>query len=224
MSRTATIIGVTGLIGGHLWQALKKEEYFSTIRLLVRRPFQHTDPKTEVKLVDFSDHESLKLGIDGSDVVFCAIGTTRQKVNGNKEVYRKIDFDIVVKSAQLTKETGCENYLFVSSVGASSRSANFYLKLKGEVEDAVKAIELASVSAFRPSMLLGFRKEKRKGEGIVKELMQATSFAFIGGLKKYRAVEVSDVAKTMVWAAKKAKPGFKTYEYDEMMMVKIANK
>jgi hypothetical protein len=73
-------------------------------------------------------------------------------------------------------------------------------------------------------MLLGFRKEKRKGEGIVKELMQATSFAFIGGLKKYRAVEVSDVAKTMVWAAKKAKPGFKTYEYDEMMMVKIANK
>src|SRR3989337_2050316 len=115
-SKTATIIVATGLIGSHLWDLLKKDTYYQTIRLLVRRPLEHNDPKTEVKLIDFRDWESFKLGIYVTDAVFCAVGTTQQKTGGNKEAYRQVDYDIAVRAAQFCKETGCENYLLVSSV------------------------------------------------------------------------------------------------------------
>jgi uncharacterized protein YbjT (DUF2867 family) len=161
-AKTATIIGSTGLIGSYLLKHLKKHDSFSTIRLLVRRPVQNDHPKVQVKLIDFNDHESFKLGIDGSDVVFCAIGTTQAKVKGDKEAYRKVDYDIPVKAARFCKETGCSQFLLVSSIGADSKSKNFYLQLKGEVEDAIKQISLESVSIFRPSLLLGNRKETRR--------------------------------------------------------------
>ena len=38
-TKIATIIGATGLIGIHLLQQLQKDDYFTTIRVLVRRPF-----------------------------------------------------------------------------------------------------------------------------------------------------------------------------------------
>ena len=139
----ATVIGATGLIGGYLLELLLKDDHFDSVRVLVRRPFQPDHPKLEKKLVDFTDAESFRLALEGSDVVFCSIGTTQKKVKGDKEAYRKIDYDITVNAARFCKLNGCETFVFVSSVGASSKSKNFYLKLKGEIEDAVKAIGLS---------------------------------------------------------------------------------
>jgi uncharacterized protein YbjT (DUF2867 family) len=217
--RIATIIGATGLIGNHLLQMLQKDDYFTTVRVLVRRPFSHTNYKTEVKLVDFTDHESFKLGIDGSHTVFCSIGTTQQKVKGDKTAYRKIDYDIAVNAAKFCKETGCHNFLLVSSVGANSDSNNFYLKLKGEIENAVKAINLRCISVFRPSMFLGIRKEKRTVEQIGQAAMQAFSFVLLGKLNKYKPIHAQEVAAAMLQISKKEMPGFSLYQYQDMKKV-----
>lgn len=211
--KRATLIGATGLIGSHLLSLLQDDDSFSTIRLLVRRPFQNHHPKTEVKLIDFEDAESFKLGIEQSEVVFCTIGTTQQKTNGDKEAYRKVDYDIAVKAAKYCKETGCENFVLVSSVGANAQSKNFYLRLKGEIEEAVSAIGLSSVSFFRPSMLLGNRKEKRSIEKIGQKAMQLFSIALPA---KYRPIPAQEVAAAMVWAAKNQWGGLHIYEYKEI--------
>jgi uncharacterized protein YbjT (DUF2867 family) len=208
--KTATIIGVTGLIGNYLYELLKQDENFDIIRLIVRRPFQHTDIKTEVKLVDFSDAESFQLALEGSDVVFCAIGTTQKKVKGDKTAYRKVDYDIAVNAARFCKMTGCSTFILVSSVGANSKSNNFYLKLKGEVEDAIKAVGLRSVHIMRPSMLIGDRKEFRFGEKIGTPVMKAISFLLPS---KYKPVHGRDVAKAMMIVSKKNEEGFFVYEY-----------
>ena len=84
IERVATIIGSTGLIGSHLTSLLQNNDHFQTVRLIVRRPVNKGHKKTEVKLVDFEDHESFKLSIEGSHTVFCAVGTTQQKVKGDK--------------------------------------------------------------------------------------------------------------------------------------------
>ncbi|MFN2457825.1 MAG: NAD(P)H-binding protein [Chitinophagaceae bacterium] len=215
-TKTATVIGATGLIGSYLVKLLQTDDYFQTVRLLVRRPVATNDPKTEVKLIDFKDEESYKLGINESDVVFCAVGTTQQKVKGDKEAYRKVDYDIPVKAAQFCKETGCSVFLLVSSVGASSKNSNFYLKLKGEAEDGVKETDIKSVSVFRPSILLGERNENRPGETIGKVFMQFFSFALINNWKKYRPIHAKEVAAAMLQAAKKVNEGFAVYEYDEI--------
>ncbi|HEV7621470.1 MAG TPA: NAD(P)H-binding protein, partial [Flavisolibacter sp.] len=214
--KTATVIGSTGLIGSHIVTLLEADNYFQRVRLLVRRPVQTNDPKTEAKLIDFNDRESFKLGIDGSDIVFCAVGTTQKKVKGDKSAYRKVDHDIPVNAALFCKETNCFNFAFVSSVGANSQSKNFYLQLKGEVEDAIKAIKIPCTSVFRPSMLLGNRKEFRFGEVIGQPLMQLFSFALAGKWRKYKPAHANDVARAMVNAAKQGKFGYTVYEYDEI--------
>jgi uncharacterized protein YbjT (DUF2867 family) len=211
--KTATIIGVTGLIGGYLYKLLKEEKSFDTIRLIVRWPMRKENDRTEIKLIDFNDAESLLLAISGSDVVFCTVGTTQRKVKGDKEAYRKVDYDIPVKAARFCKMMECETFVLVSAVGANSKSGNFYLKLKGEVEDAVKKVGLKSVHIMRPSMLLGDRKEFRLGEKIGKGVMTAFSFLIPS---KYKPVHARDVAKAMIAASKENKKGFFVYEYKEI--------
>ncbi|MEI9913105.1 MAG: NAD(P)H-binding protein [Bacteroidota bacterium] len=218
--KTATIIGVTGLIGDHLYELLKKDKSFDTIRLIVRRPIPKDDPRTEIKLVDFSDAESLQLAIDGSDIVFCTVGTTQRKVKGDKEAYRKVDYNIPVSAARFCKATGCETFVLVSAIGANSKSSNFYLKLKGEVEDAVKETGLRSVHIMRPSMLLGDRKEFRLGEKIGKVVMSGLSFLIPS---KYKAIHAGKVAEAMVAVAKKNKEGFFVYGYKEILLEPVSS-
>jgi len=199
MGKTATIIGATGLIGNFLVEELLEETYFETVRILVRRPVEYTHPKLEKKIVDFTDTDSLLVALDGSDSVFCTIGTTNKKVKGDKEAYRKIDHDIPVRLARACKESGCRKFILVSSIGANSKSSNFYLRLKGEVEDAIKKIDIPSVHILQPSMLLGTRNESRPAEKLARLIMRATS-VFIPA--SYRAIHAKDVARKMVTVAK----------------------
>lgn len=214
--KIATIVGATGMIGNYLLEALLQDDYFSTVRILVRRPYQKSDPKMEVKLVDFTDAESFKLALEGSDTIFCCIGTTQKNVKGDNDLYRKIDFDIPLKAAKFGKEVGCEKFLIVTAVGADNHSRTFYLKLKGELENAIGLAGIATVHVFQPSMLLGERKEKRTGESLLQGSMKLISGVFFGSLRKFKAIHGKTVAKAMQRAAKKNDKGFFIYTYDEM--------
>ncbi len=212
----ATLIGATGLIGSHLLELLLKDDHFDPVRILVRRPFEQEHSKLEKKLVNFADKESFHLALEGSDVIFCAIGTTQKKVKGDKVEYRKIDHDIAVNAAQLGKLCGCETFILVSAIGANSKSSNFYLKLKGEVEDAVRSAGLRSVHIMRPSMLLGDRKEFRLGEKIGTPIMRALSFLLPS---RYKPIQARDVAKAMTAVVKKNEEGVFIHSYKEIKNV-----
>jgi uncharacterized protein YbjT (DUF2867 family) len=213
---TATVIGATGLIGSHLVELLQQDHSFKTIRALVRRPVSFAYSKVEMKLINFDDHESMKLAIDGSDVLFCAAGTTQKKVKGNKAAYRKVDYDIPVNAARFCVETGCSHFSLVSSVGANSKSNNFYLRLKGEVEDTIQQFPIQSIAIFRPSVLLGKRAEVRLGEKLGGFFMSFFAFLLLGKWEKYRPIEAEYVAKAMVQTAKEQKPGIEVYESNEI--------
>jgi len=209
----ATIIGATGLVGSQLLSELLNDPFFKTVRILIRRPLEISHTKLEKKIVDFNDSDSILVALSNSDVVFCTIGTTQKKVKGDKAIYRKIDFDIPLKIARFCKITRCEKFILVSSVGANSKSNNFYLQLKGEVEDAIISVGIYSLHIMRPSLLLGDRKESRLGENISKIVM--TSFSFLIP-SKYKAIQSKDVAKAMAVLAKKNEEGIFVHEYREI--------
>ena len=214
IEKIATIVGATGMIGNYLLETLLKDDNFTTVRIIVRRPYPKTDPKMEVKLVDFNDAESFKLALEESDTIFCCIGTTQKNVKGDNSLYRKIDYDIPLKAARFGKEAGCEKFIIITSVGADSHSSTFYLKLKGELEKAIHSLGLETVHIFQPSMLLGERKEKRTGERILQGSMKLISGLFFGRLQKFKAIHGRTVAKAMLNAAKKEEKGFFRYTYD----------
>jgi len=214
--KTAVVLGATGLIGQHLVQELLQNDFFSKVRILVRRPLTLNHPKADIQVVNFNDEKDIAAKIDIGDVIFCCIGTTRKKVKGNKTEYRKVDYDIPIITARLGVQHGFNQFLMVSAIGANPVAANFYLQLKGCIEEDVTALPFESIHIFRPSLLLGKREEFRLGEQIGTVIVKVFSFLLIGAWRKYKPFNAADVAKAMVAAANKEIAGVHMYEYDEM--------
>jgi uncharacterized protein YbjT (DUF2867 family) len=215
-TNTATLIGATGLIGSHLLKQLISDNGFEQVRLIVRRPVEFEYPGIDIKIIDFEDQSAYEQAIAGSSVVFCTVGTTQQKVGGDLDAYRKIDHDIPVNAATHCKNTGCETFILVSSVGAELRSRTFYLKLKGEVEYHLKKMDFNSLYIMQPSMLLGHRKEFRMGERIMQVVMKLVSGMLIGDTAKFKPIHVQQVASAMIAAAKQKNPGVHIWTYADM--------
>ncbi len=210
----AAVIGASGLIGGHIVNILAKQDHFQEVVILVRKNIPVSSPKIRQVIVDFEDYKQFQQAMEGCEIVFCSVGTTQAKVKGDMQAYRKVDYDIPVNAARFASDLGCRHFLLVSSVGADANSSNFYLKLKGEVENEISAFVLPAFSVFRPSMLLGQRSEFRLGERIGQFLMKALSFLIPS---KYKPIEAADVALAMVNASLKPSITGKTiFEYKEM--------
>lgn len=208
------VLGASGLIGSHLVDLLINDNNTDKIFLLLRKPLNITHPKVEERIIDFVNIIAFKNSVPAVDTIFCCIGTTQKQVKGDNALYRKIDFDIPVNVARFCVEKGTAKFFLVSAVGANSKSSNFYLKLKGEVEEAIAALPFQSVHFMRPSVLLGKRKEFRLGEKIAQVMMQAFSLLIPSIYKPIQAVQV---AKAMIIADKSDKAGVNIYEFKEMV-------
>ena len=212
--KEVTLFGGTGLIGSLLLDILIKDNNYHKINVVTRKSISLSHKKIKIHIIDFSDSKFYSQTLRNSQIVFASIGTTQSKVKGNKESYRKIDFDIIYNIAKACKENNIENFSFVSSSGANIKSNNFYLKLKGEIENSILNLNLSSTSVFRPSLLLGKRKENRYGEKIAQLIMPFLSFLMPS---KYKPIKAALVAKSMVNISKSIQPGFKIYHYKEII-------
>lgn len=194
--KTALLFGATGLTGRYVYHYLLKELQYSRIRVFTRSPFLLNNPKVENIVIDFDDPSSYKNQIAG-DVLFCCLGTTRRKA-GSRENFRKVDFEYVARIAEVAEKTGVKKFLVISSVGADSESKNYYLRVKGEMENFLIHTAIPQVVILRPSLLLGRREEFRFGEEIGKQIYSFLKFLFVGPLRRYRGIHAKTVARAMV--------------------------
>ena len=93
------------------------------------------------------------------------------------------------------------------------------MRVKGEVEEEVSRLPFNAVQIFRPSLLTGDRKESRENETFANALMKLVSFAMVGGLRRYRAIEAKTVAQAMLSAAKQQKSGVTIYESEQIQIL-----
>jgi uncharacterized protein YbjT (DUF2867 family) len=218
MGQIATLIGATGLVGGEILKCLLADDRYAVVRLVGRRSLQMDHPKLEEHVIDLADQQALEQAIAGSETVFVSVGTTNRKVRGDKEAYRKVDFDIPVNAARAAAKYGVYGFALVSAVGADpDNNYNFYIKLKGVTEETVAEQMIPQTLVFRPSLLMGHRTEKRTAERIAQFLMPFVNLFLTGKLKRYRGIEASDVAKAMVTAACTEPKGIRFFEYAGMM-------
>jgi uncharacterized protein YbjT (DUF2867 family) len=196
--RKVILLGASGLIGAEILNLIIADDDFDEVLLLSRRILEAESPKVKQHIVDFADSNSFCSHFQDYHTVFCAIGTTRKK-SPDLKIYRKVDFDIPVNAIQCAEKHGVNSFFLVSSIGAEASSKNFYLKIKGEVEDVLLTSQIASKAVFRPSLLLGKRNERRFGERVAKFIMPLLNFLIP---KRYRAIHAKDVAKAMVNVAK----------------------
>jgi len=211
--KQVTLFGATGLIGSYLLEFLLKDSDIHLINVVGRNPFHLQHDKINNIVIDFEDVSSISNSITGSEAVFVSIGTTMSKVNGDKIKYKSVDFDIIFNIANACKQKNINQFIYVSSLGANSNSSNFYLRLKGEIDEAVAKLNLNSTSVFRPSVLLGKRNESRPGEKIMQFVMPLLDFMIPSNSK---AIKAEDVAKSMLNTTKNYKSGLHIYQYNQI--------
>ena len=214
MSNVA-VFGSTGLIGSNLLKYLENDTYFSKVNVITRKPIHFKNSKFKNIVIDFSDINSIQNSLKNSQIVFVSIGTTQSKVNWDLKKYKKIDYEIPINIAKAAKKLNIKKYLIVSSAGADINAKGFYLSLKGQIESDIIKIGIKNTYIFRPSLLLGARKENRVGEKIAQVIMPLFSFLLP---KKYRPIKSEYVAKSMINLSKTNINSVKIYHYEDIIL------
>jgi uncharacterized protein YbjT (DUF2867 family) len=214
--KKAVVFGASGFIGSHILDELLNNPDYGQVTVVVRKNLEIHHPKLKMVTGDYNSLRSVKESIV-ADEIFIALGTTKKHTPDEKEYY-KVDHDYPVLAAKIAKDNGAGSVFVVSSIGANAKSNVFYIRTKGEMERDIIALDYAHTNIFRPSMLLGDRKENRPMEKIFMNIWSAISPVLVGeNLKRYRGIDGKDVARAMVKAAKNKSEKVKIYQWKEMM-------
>jgi uncharacterized protein YbjT (DUF2867 family) len=189
MTHRIALIGATGLIGGHVAR-LGGDSFHA----LVRRPSGRDGPETVAPPADWP---RLVAGLD-ADVAVSALGTTWRK-SGSEGAFRAVDFDMVVDFATAARGAGVRQMIIVSSVGADPNSRTFYLRVKGEMEQALRALGFDRLDILRPGLLRGDRgPERRLGERVGILLSPLVNLVLRGRLDRFAAIDAETVARAIL--------------------------
>jgi len=214
--KTAVVAGASGLIGKELVQKLINSDHYRRIYVLSRKKSGLVNNKIVELVIDFEKMDQLKFD-EPVDDVFCTLGTTMKQA-GSRENFKKVDYEYVVALANLGKLSGASKFLVVSAMGANSKSAVFYNKVKGMTEERLISIGVNQLVIFRPSLLLGDRPEKRFAERLSGFFMIAFNFLIPDN---YKAIQAEKVADCMLKMALKSTEKVLIVKSGEMLRHKL---
>lgn len=201
------VLGATGLIGQQLLHQLLNEPSCQQIWVVGRTPPQLASTPLaqgkihfiQAQIDEFSTpalHQQLPNNLTH---LFCCLGSTL-KAAGSKQQFIAIDQQAVINFAkgQIAAQPTPPHFLLVSALGANSRSWFFYNRVKGELEDHLKQLSLASLHLFHPCLLLGQRTHKRALEDFCQRVFVPAAALFNGPLLRVRPISGETVAKAML--------------------------
>ena len=199
------LAGATGLTGEHLLDRLLNEPTISRVLAPSRRPLaEHPHLENPV-----GDAAAFLPQLNGRvDIAYCCLGTTIKQA-GSEAAFRAVDLDMVVAFAKRAREMGARHLIVISAIGADPKSSVFYNRVKGEMEQALRAQDWPQLTICRPSLLLGERSEPRLGEQLA-----APFSKLIPG--KYRGIEACQLARAMWRLALEEQDGVRVIESDEL--------
>ena len=199
------LAGATGLTGEHLLDRLLNEPTVSRVLAPTRRALA-AHPHLENPVGDLN---TLLPSLGGRvDIAFCCLGTTVKQA-GSQDAFKAVDLDLVVAFAKRARELGARHLLVISAVNADTRSSVFYSRIKGEMEQALRAQDWPQLTIARPSLLVGNRPETRWAEQLAAPIAK-----LIPG--KYGAIEACQLARALWRLALEEQDGECIVESDEL--------
>jgi uncharacterized protein YbjT (DUF2867 family) len=198
------MIGATGLVGSSAARRLLEQGW--AVEALLRRPSGIVHANWREHVAPSGEWPEIVSSLQ-PDAAVSALGTTMRQA-GSKEAFRAVDFDSVVAFAAAAAAAGAPRMVTVSSVGADPRSANFYLRAKGEMEAALAAIGFARLDILQPGLLRGTRGgDRRLGERIGIALSPAVNLVPRGRLDRFAAIDAEIVAAAVAGALRRSEAG-----------------
>lgn len=207
----ALIIGATGATGKDLVTQLLADDTYSQVHCFVRKPLTLTHPKLHAHVVDFETPEAWADLLRG-DVAFSCLGTTLA-VAGSKEAQWRVDYDYQYNFAKHCRNNGVPTFVLVSAAGAKAPSKLFYNRMKGQLEDAIKALGFSCLLIFQPSVLIRSNSD-RGGENFTVKVIAFLNK--LGLFKRYRPMPTAILAQKMRKEVATAPKGVHTFTLDEI--------
>lgn len=208
----ALVIGATGAVGKDLVEQLAALESFEQVDIFVRRGVNFPSPKVVTHVVDFDYPETWHPLLKG-DVLFSCLGTTL-KAAGSQAAQWKVDHTYQLEAARAACANGVPTYVLVSSIGADARSKVFYTKMKGALDDAVKALGFEGCFILRPPSLI------RKGSNRLGEKVGVAVLKFlnaIGILRSLAPMPTEQVAAAMIRLAQSGRKGYAIFNPKDIL-------
>lgn len=201
------------MIGRRLLEMLLDDPSVGKVHVLVRRSLGVAHPKLTEWLTDLVTLPEDDTPFRSSDL-YISFGSTIAKA-GSKEAFRGIDLDMPLRVAKRARQAGAIRCMLVSAVGADKDSMIFYSRIKGELEEGLKALAFPSLHIFRPSILLGDRRESRPAEAIGIWIGRWQHRFFPGLIGTWSAMPDDLLAEAMIAAARSGKEGTYIHHYRE---------
>ena len=209
----ALIIGATGATGKDLLSQPLADDTYSELHCFVRKPLTLTHPKLHAHVVDFETPEAWADLLRG-DVAFSCLGTTLA-VAGSKEAQWRVDYDYQYNFAKHCRNNGVPTFVLVSAAGAKAPSKLFYNRMKGQLEDAIKALGFSCLLIFQPSVLIRSNSD-RGGENFTVKVIAFLNK--LGLFKRYRPMPTTVLAQKMRKEVATARKGIHTFTLDEIFL------
>jgi uncharacterized protein YbjT (DUF2867 family) len=207
--RVALLAGGSGFVGGELLRLLLRAPDYSRVYAVSRRPLPFDNPRLANRIVPLEETRARLAGLHCDDA-FCCIGSTRRNA-GSAAEREKVDLDLVVSFARAAQSFGAARLVVISSAGADPRSRNPYLRVKGEMEIALRELRLPSLEIMQPGLLLGTRSEVRPLELAGTLFMPLINPLLLGRFEQWRGIAAADVAAAMLGAARAQRRGMHVY-------------
>lgn len=206
------LVGATGMVG----DAVVNNSGPRSMTILARRGPRDPYAPRHRSIVRPTEDWAGVIADEKPDVLVNCLGTTIRQA-GSQAAFRAVDHDLVLAVATAAKQAGAAHMISVSSVGASAQSRNFYLKTKGETEDALRKLGFDRLDLIRPGLLRGDRPgPQRLGEGIATIAAPLTDALLHASFRRYRSISGDTVAAAIVTLAGQAGSGVHIHENDDI--------
>ena len=198
------LIGSTGLVGALLARRLLAAGH--EVHAVQRRWSWDARPNLLQHVAPIDDWPQLAASLPVAAAV-SALGTTMRKA-GSEAAFRIVDDDAVIAFARAARSACARHMITVSSVGADPASSTFYLRLKGEVEEALGNLGFDRLDILRPGLLRGPRgADRRFGERLGILLSPLVNPLLRGPLGRYAAIDAEIVAAAAAALVTREEPG-----------------
>ena len=149
--------------------------------------------------------------------LICALGTTWKKAGKDEAAFRAVDHDLVLATAEAAKRAGVPNMVMVSAAGADRHSRTFYMRVKGETEDALTRIGFKRLDILRPGLLRGERDgDLRLAERAALIAAPLIDPLLSGKWERYRSIDAALVAEAALGLALRRASGRFTHDNEAM--------
>ena len=209
------MLGASGAVGTETLNTILQLKNIKQLTLLGRKTISNTDVNfMQQHKISISDASSYQEYLEGHTTAICTLGVG-QPSKISKEEFVKIDKIAVLDFARECKKAGIKHFELLASVGINLKSNNFYLRTKGELVEALKALNFERLSIFQPSMILTPTNRYGIAQAITLKVLPLLKPLLMGSLRKYRGISVNDLGQAMAKNIFKEGKGYEILQWDE---------